>query len=487
MVSAEAAPFAKVGGMADVVGSLPAALRKAGIDARVLVPGYGFIPHDKYHISHLFSFQFYHRRGVSDVHLYSTVYEGVPVYFLQAWPYFGREGAVYTEYAWDLPRFVFFNQVAMATIWELGVRLGWGVDVVHTHDWHAGLLPFLIDYARAHPFWGSIATLQTIHNLAYQGNWAGGFLFEAGIPGRSHPHLVYQDLTDNLMAISLAYSSGLTTVSPRYAIEIQYPYQGYGLDGLVRTRVNDLRGILNGIDMELWNPATDPALVSHYDADTFRERRPANKAHLQRSLGLPERPDVPLIGIVSRLVYQKGIDLLVPAMYRLLSEFDVQFVALGTGESQYEYELGKLGYDMGWRGARTLIGYDAGVAQHIYAGSDLFAMPSHFEPCGLGQMMAMRYGSLPVVRETGGLADTVQNYDNGAGDRGTGFVFNWEQPDAVYHTFRWALETYWNNKTAWERLQERAMRQDFGWDKSAAQYIELYHSTLARVRRYAHG
>lgn len=478
LVSAESAPFAKVGGMADVVGSLPAALRRLGTDARVVLPGYGQIRHEKYHISHLFTFHFSHREGSSEVQVYTTTHDSVPFYFLQIWPYFGNENTVYTEWSWDVPRFILFNQAVMAFAWEMRQRFDWFPDVFHVNDWHTGLIPFLIESNRWAFGWDKVASMVSIHNMAYQGDHAGGFLFKAGIPGRHHPDLVYQDLTDNMLAIALAYSGVITTVSPRYAIEIQYPHMGYGLDPLIRRRINDVFGILNGIDNDLWNPETDRKLHSNFNADNFETQRPPNKAQLQRLVGLPERPNVPLIGLVSRLVSQKGIDLLVPAMMQLMAERDVQFVALGTGEYAYESLMWQLGNELQSRGARVLLKYDDDVAQHIYAGCDLFLMPSHFEPCGTGQMLAMRYGALPLVRETGGLADTVENYDNGEGGRGTGFVFSWQQPQAVYFTLRWALDTYHNRPEVWTRMQARAMHQDFGWERSAGQYIDLYQRAI---------
>ncbi|MCU0498696.1 MAG: glycogen synthase [Anaerolineae bacterium] len=480
--AAESVPFAKVGGMADVVGSLPAALRRLGVDARVILPGYGFIKHYDYGIQHLFTFSFTHRLGTAQVNVYGTEYDGVPTYFVQAYPYFGNDATVYSEWTWDVPRFIFFNQMVMATTWEMRSRLGWFPDAFHVNDWHSGLIPFLMEQNRYLPDWEGVASLLSIHNLAYQGDHAGGFLFEAGIYGRHHPDLMYQDLTDNMMGIAIAYSDILTTVSPRYAVEIQYPHMGYGLEGLVRRRVQDLHGILNGIDVEKLNPATDKHLAAKFSADDFEAARATNKAALQQMLGLPQRPDVPLFGLVSRLVYQKGIDLLIPAIYRIMGEYDVQFVALGTGEPQYEAMMRQLMVDFGWRGARALLRYNDGVAQQIYGGSDVFLMPSHFEPCGMGQMLAMRYGSLPLVRETGGLADTVENYDNGEGDRGTGFVFSWEESDAVYYTMRWAIETFYNRRSAWQRMQRRAMQTDFSWDKSAQQYKDLYQQAIARRR-----
>lgn len=471
--SAEAVPFAKTGGLADVVGSLPKALREMGVDARVIMPYYGFLDREKYGISYLFSFPFPRPSGTTDVHVHTTVFDGIPFYFLQGWPYFGLEAAVYDGWGYDHNRFIFFGQAALGAMWELRQRLDWFPDIVHANDWHTGLIPFLISESRRDPAWAGVGSMMTIHNIAYQGDRAGGWLWEHGIPGRYQPDLVYQNLTDNLLAIGIAYADLVTTVSPRYAVEIQYPYMGYGLDGLVRARADAVYGILNGIDVERWNPETDPLITQHFNAQNFLTKRGANKQQLQTELGLSARPDVPLIGLVSRLDQQKGLDLAIPAMRRLLARTDVQFVGLGTGSEHYNYELWRLGNDFP-HNSRTIVAHDGRLAQHIYAGCDIFLMPSYYEPCGIGQMMAMRYGALPLVRETGGLADTVLNYDNGPADTGNGFVFNWTEPDALYNTLQWSLNTYHNNRDAWVRMQERDMQLDFSWGRSAQQYIELY-------------
>ena len=468
-VSAEADPFAKTGGLADVVGSLPKALRQQGIDARIIMPFYGFLDYQRFNLSHLFSFQFPRTVGLADVHVHTTVHDGVPIYFVQSWPQFGIESEVYGGWEWDTPRFIFLSQIAMAVAWELKVRTGWFPDVFHVHDWHTGLLPFLVEISRGDPNWAHVGTIMTIHNIAYQGEYAGGWTFQLGIPGRHHPDLVYQDKTDNLLAMGLAYADKITTVSPRYAVEIQYPYMSYGLDGLIRTRLGDLQGILNGIDTERFDPATDPAIVVHYDAENFVEQRAHNKSELQANVHLPIRKDVPIIGMVSRLEWQKGIDLMVPALRRLLTDSDVQFVGLGSGNPHYNYAASTE--------EDTPI---AELAQHIYAGCDLFLMPSYFEPCGIGQMIAMRYGALPLVRETGGLADTVQNYDDGPADVGTGFMFNWTESDALYNTLQWALDTYRNRPEAWQRMQKRAMQSDFSWARSAQAYCQLYQTVIDR-------
>ncbi|MBL8116144.1 MAG: glycogen synthase [Anaerolineae bacterium] len=481
-VSAEAAPFAKVGGMADVVGSLPAALRKLGVDARVIIPHYGFINDDKFQITPLFQFEFPRTTGTTDVTVYRAVQDGVPVYFVKGWPFFGGESAVYSDWNNDVPRFLFFNQVALAVAWELRQREGWFPDVFHVNDWHTGLIPFLLNYNSPDPVWSQAASVLSIHNMAYQGEHVGGWLWQLGIPGRNHPELLWRGLSDNLLAIAIAYSDTVSTVSPRYATEIQYPYMGYGLDGLVRSRASDMIGILNGLDVDYWNPETDKLLVSNYNASNFTEKRLPNKRQLQQDAGLQVRDDIPVIGVVSRLVAQKGFDMALPALRQLLSDTEVQFILLGAGDPELDYHFWRLGKDFPTR-SRIYQGYNAALAQRIYAGSDIFLMPSHFEPCGIGQMIAMRYGSLPLVRETGGLADTVENYDNGPADRGTGFVFSWEQPEAVLNTIRWALDTYHHKPDAWRRMQSRAMSMELSWEKSARQYIDLYQNAISKRRR----
>ena len=479
-VSAEVAPFAKVGGLADVAGSLPAALRRAGVDARVIMPGYGSIQHFKYEIRHYFSFDFHHRNGTHEVKVFGCERDGVQYYFVQCWPYFGQENTVYTDFNWDVPRFILFNQVALAVAWQLAEREEWLPDILHCHDWHTGLLPFLLADSRWKQEWKNVGSVMTIHNIAYQGSGVGGYLWNTGIAGRHHQLLEQFGLTDNMLGIGIGYSDVVTTVSPTYSTEIQYPYAGYELAGLMRTRVGDLRGILNGIDMDLWNPASDRCIVARYDTSNFEEMRAINKRSLQSVLGLPLRDDVPMIGVVSRITRQKGFDLALPALHQLFQEQDAQLVLLGTGDSDLEYEFSWLALRFGDR-VRAEIRFDVALAQQIYAGCDVFLMPSHFEPCGIGQMVAMRYGALPLVRETGGLADTVENYDNGPAEYGTGFVFKWEEPNAVLGTLRWALETYRTKRPAWKRMQLRAMETDFSWQSSAQKYIDVYLTIMDRL------
>ncbi len=478
LASAEAAPFAKVGGLADVVGSLPAALCRHGLDARVIIPGYGFIDHIQYQVEPLLSFEFHHRMGANQVDVYSCQFDGVTFYLLQSPPYFGLEGDVYSHWTWDMERFIYFNQALMACLSQMIDERRWFPDIVHVNDWHTSLLPFLIRDHGADERWLKLATVISIHNIAYQGKDAGGFLWQAGIHGRRHPDLVQLGLSDNLLAIGIAYSDMISTVSPRYATEIQYPYAGYELAPLIGRRADDLHGILNGLDVDRWDPSRDPTLVANFSADDFSSFRSLNKSRLQSSSHLPVRSETPLVGIVSRLAAQKGFDLALPALRSLLAARDMQLVVLGTGEANLEYAFWRLDQDFGDR-ARAFLQFDGALAQQIYAGCDIFLMPSHYEPCGIGQMMAMRYGALPLVRETGGLADTVINYDNADGEVGTGFVFHWQEPQAVEGTLNWALDVYSKRPDAWRRMQERGMRTDFGWTKSAGEYIELYERACA--------
>ncbi len=484
LASAEAAPFAKVGGLADVVGSLPAALRRRGVDARVILPGYGFIDQLALGFAPLLSFEFAHQLGAHEVSLFQGEADGVPVYLLRSPPYFGLEGEVYSHWEWDMQRFVFLNQALMAALARLNEAEGWLPDVLHVNDWHTALLPFL---TRAHgtgDLWDSLASVLSIHNIAYQGAAAGSHLWRAGIQARSLDALTVSGLSDNLLGIGIAYSDMISTVSPRYAEEIQYGDIGYELAPLIASRKADLRGILNGLDFARRDPASDPALFANFDSETCSERRPVNKRYLQSFARLPVRPDRPLIGVVSRLVAQKGFDMTLPALRALLAERDMQLVVLGTGDADLEQGFWQLDRDFGDK-ARAFLQFDAALAQQIYAGCDIFLMPSHFEPCGIGQMLAMRYGALPLVRETGGLADTVVNYDNDDADSGTGFVFLWQEPGAVEGTLNWALDVYETRPHAWRRMQKRAMRQDFSWTKSAGEYIALYKSAREKARARA--
>ncbi len=486
-VAAEAAPFAKAGGLGDVVGSLPRALRKIGVDARVLLPHYGTISGQAWGLTHNFFYQQVRNVGVADVHISKTIHRDVPFYFLRSWPFFDYPYH-YTDQEWDNQRFIFFAQAALGAVWQFSQgaddELGpWWPDVIHVHDWHTGLVPFLLHLSRFEVGWNRVASVMTIHNMGYQGKMAGVFLDQVGMLSRDHPVLSAIGREGDLLAIGLAYADKLNTVSPNHAVEMHYPRYGEGLETLIWARDSDFSGILNGIDMERFDPATDPDIAHNFDVDNFRTERIHNKRALQELAGLPVRDEVPVIGVVSRLVEQKGIDLLASALRTICADSDVHVVTLGTGKQELEYDLWRIGHDFHWK-ARAYTYYDAILAQKIYAGSDIILMPSRYEPCGMTQMIAQRYGCLPLVRGTGGLVDTVENYDDGAADHGTGFTFLWETPEAVVGTLRWAIDTYYNRPQAFQRMQERAMRLDWSWTKSAYQYVELYEAALAKRRAW---
>ena len=494
-VAAEALPFAKTGGLGDVVGSLPRALRDIGIDARVLIPHYGTIDSQAYGLTHNFFFRQHRKVGTADVHVSKTVYNEVPFYFLRSWPFFDHP-YLYTDENWDIQRFIFFAQAAMGAVWELGQGADaesgeWWPDVIHVHDWHTGLIPFLLHMSRFESPWNQTASVLSIHNMAYQGKMAGARLDEVGILPREHPVLTSLNFSGDLLPIGLMYADKLNTVSPNHAIELHYPRFGEGMEPMIWARDNDFVGILNGLDMDRFDPETDPDIFHNFNADNFREERIKNKRALQQLAGLPIRDDVPLLGVVSRLVEQKGIDILVPALRTICAESDVQVVILGTGNKAIEHDVWSLGNDFQDKDkdkdkdkVRTFTYYDGILAQRIYAGSDLILIPSRYEPCGMAQMIALRYGSLPVARETGGLVDTIDNYDNGAAETGTGFLFLWEEPDAMVGTLRWAMDTFRHRKAAFERMQERGMRHDWSWSKSAKQYETLYEEAIEKRREW---
>lgn len=483
-IASEMAPYVKTGGLGDVVGSLPKALRQMGIDARVVIPHYSAIRD----YEHRLNYRVPRRQGDGDVTVSEGVADGVPVYFLRSWPYFVDDGKVYTVWDWDTPRFIYFAQMATAFIWQLGQGNlddgeAWWPDLIHVHDWHTGLIPFLLHEARFNAGWQDIASVMTIHNMGFQGPHASQWLYAEGFRNRDDSVLAWQEWRDNLLAIGIGYANKVNTVSPNHATELHYPRFGEGLEGVIWARDADFSGIVNGIDTEVLDPATDPHLAQNYDADSFRELRWANKLALQRELGLPEDPNIPLIAFVGRLTAQKGVDFMVPALYDILTREQVQFVGLGSGDAYLEGGFGQLGLQYSSK-ARTYLRYDFALAQRIYAGADIMLVPSRYEPCGLTQIIAMRYGCIPLVRETGGLVDTVENYDNGEADYGTGFRFLFEESGGLSGTIRWALHTYLNRQAAWERMQERGMRRDASWAKSGQAYIDLYQAAINQKRAW---
>lgn len=469
--SAEAAPFVKTGGLGDVAGSLPRALVAAGADAIVMVPKYGTIASEytdrMEHVA-----DFYVSLGWRNEYcgLERLVIDGVTYLFIDNERYFKRD----YPYGFfdDGERFAFFSKAVTESLQHLPE--GFQCDVLHCNDWHTALAPvFLREFYQGLPLYERVKTVFSIHNIAFQGQYADTILND--ILGMAHiPNAARQLRCDersiNYMQGALDYSDAITTVSPSYAWEIQTPEYGEGLDGILRRRSNVLSGILNGIDTDAWNPATDPMIHANYSAADMSGKK-ACKAALQEELGLEVRDDRPLMVMVTRLTRQKGMDLVTYALDRILSG-GVQVAVLGTGDYEEPMRYFANKYP-GTCAAR--ITFDNALSHRMYAGADMFLMPSLFEPCGLSQMIAMRYGTLPVVRETGGLRDTVAPYNQFTGE-GTGFTFaNFngdEMGDAVFRGAR----LYWDDHAAWDQLVQNAMAADFSWVRSADEYMNLYHN-----------
>ncbi|MEA3310002.1 MAG: glycogen synthase [Chloroflexota bacterium] len=472
ILAAEAAPFAKVGGLADIAAALPKSLRSLDVDARLLIPRYGTIRSEDYD---------FHRVGhpipvpigpnESRVHLLETTIEkDVPTYLIWHEKYFSSCKEIY-GFNNDPQRFTFFSRAVI----EVLKTLDWKPDVIHAHDWHtAPVVAWLDFYGRHEPFYRDIATLYTIHNLAYQG--LAGRLLLPFARMKELPHLPVEPPGKvSWMAQGIAHADLVNTVSPTYAREILEPKAGMGLESLLSEREGQLFGVLNGIDTELWNPDTDSALPQTFSAETF-SMRSVNKAALQREIGLQARENVPLLGMVSRLDRFKGFDILFPALQQLLASEELQVVILGAGEAEYEARLRDLQAQFPSQ-VRVLIKFDERLARRIYGGIDIFLMPSLFESCGLSQMIAMHYGAVPVVRATGGLVDTVVDGD-AQPRRGNGFAFAPFEAAALAATVQRALVAYAQSER-WQVLQQRGMEMDFSWEASARTYIDLYRRALA--------
>ncbi len=478
-VSPEVEPFVKVGGLADMVGALPKELAALGHDVRIVCPAYGSVKR----VGEWRPLPEPLGVDVGVAALWARTWEAalpgaaVPVYFLENNDFFGAP-EVYDS-PWgsrednDL-RFAFLSRGALA----LCQQLGWIPDVVHGHDWTTGLLPVMLNTTLRDTPLGQAATVFTIHNLEHQGYVPTRVIDFARLPwGEFHRDQLIIGGGVNLMKTGLFHSTKLTTVSPTYAGEIKTPANGFGLDPVLRFRAGDLVGIVNGIDDVSWDPATDRALPANYSAADLTGKA-ACKAALQAHFGLEVDPGIPLFGVVSRLAAQKGLDLLADALPHILDRMKVQVVLLGSGEAALEgaFKWAMQAY-RGRFGAH--LGFDGKLARRIQAGCDFFLMPSRAEPCGLTQMYAMRYGTLPVVRATGGLVDTVENFVEGQG-RGTGFVFHDATAPAILHTVGWACATYYDRPGEFRGLQQRAMAQDFSWRRSAAAYVQTYAWAIER-------
>ena len=470
-VASECVPFVKTGGLADVVGSLPKYFDKNEFDVRVMVPKYACIPEEwknkMNYVTHFYIDLAWRKQYVG---IMEMEYEGVKFYFIDNEFYFAGFQP-YGNIHEDIEKFAFFCKASLSALPSLNFR----PDIIHCHDWQTGLIPvYLKDMFAENPFYHGIKTIMTIHNLKFQGVWDLQKVQDiTGLKSYFFTSDKLEAFGDaNYLKGGIVYADIVTTVSDSYAEEIKTPFYGEKLDGLINARANCLTGIVNGLDYNEYNPATDPFVEYHYDARTFRKEKIKNKRALQRELGLEENPKAMMIGIVSRLTDQKGFDLIAYVMDELCQDA-VQIVALGTGDERYENMFRH--FDWKYHGkVSAQIYYDEALSHRIYAASDAFLMPSLFEPCGLSQLISLRYGTLPIVRETGGLKDTVEPYNEYEGT-GTGFSFRNYNAHEMLNTVRNAERIFYDKKREWNKMVDRAMATDFSWNNSARQYEEMYN------------
>ncbi len=493
MVASEVVGFAKTGGLADVAGSLPRALAQRGHEVAVAMPYYRAVRFGKIQpkpTSHVLNVPIGSRTLACRVFESKLPNSEVPIYFIDAPEYFDRDdgyqgrglyqatmpGGYKADYPDNAERFAFFSRAAL----ELIPTIRFQPDIVHANDWQTGLVPvYLSEVFRTNPKYANIRSVFTIHNIAYQGMFGADVMRMTGLPGwmfnakqlEYHGHL-------NYLKSGVVFADAVNTVSPTYAREIQTAEYGCGLEGLLIEYKDKLSGIVNGVDYDVWNPALDPLLPERYDATNVFERKPASKAELQKRFGLPVDASKPVLGLVARLVTQKGIDLILSSAPGFL-DLGCQLIFLGDGDREYHDQLqsfhAKHSSQVG-----IYLGFQEALAHLVEAGSDLFLMPSRYEPSGLNQLYSLKYGTPPIVRATGGLADTIvnANEENLANGTGTGFSFDDYTPSALYETVKWALTLYRDRPADFRKVVRTAMKQDWSWERSAADYEALYRRLL---------
>ncbi|MBS1248792.1 MAG: Glycogen synthase [Chloroflexi bacterium] len=473
-LAAEAAPFVKIGGLGDVAGALPAALRAlpTPVDVRLVLPLHNVIDQSQFEFEPVASFTIPHVDGELIAEAFRTTVRGVPVYTISGVPIISSPTVYSSDAGMDGAKFTFFSLAAL----ELARTLQWRPHIVHAHDWHtAPAIHALATTREEDEFFRETATLLTVHNLPYLGVGAGGCLAEFGLPPAPDSPLPYW--AENLpLPLGLLAADHINTVSQGYAAEILTSEFGAGLDEFLKTRANSITGILNGLDLEVWNPQTDQKIKIRYAKGAFKKRE-ENKAALLEEVELTADPERPLLGVITRMDHQKGLDL-IPNALRDLAGQAWQAVILGTGDPDLEDAARRL--DAEFPNVRAIIRYDDGLARRIYAGSDMLLIPSRYEPCGLTQMIAMRYGCVPVARATGGLRDTIIDYHAEEGEgrkRSTGFLFEEANPKELGQTICRALKVY-QDKRRWRGLQHRGMKRNFSWERSAEKYLEVYQELI---------
>ena len=468
-VASEALPFMASGGLGDVAGSLPQALRKRLIGCRVVMPLYDTIKQelkDKMTFITNISVPVAWRRQYCGI--FQAKHEGVIYYFIDNQYYFKRD-TIYGHYD-DAERFTFFARAVL----EILPVVDFKPDIIHCNDWQSALTPvFYTTLYSKDPWYQGIKTVFTIHNIQYQGTYGMELVNDVIGLNPADTSVVEYDGDVNFMKGAIECANKVTTVSPSYAGEILDPWYSHGLDTILRERQWKLQGILNGIDVDNYNPETDKAIIKNYTVKDVKAGKAANKADLQKAMGLPVKADTPIIGLVSRLVSHKGLDLIKGILDELLYTTDVQVAVLGSGDWQYENFFKEMQAKYPDKLAVT-IGFIPALSRKVYAGADLFLMPSKSEPCGLSQMIALRYGTVPIVRETGGLRDSIT--DSGDG-QGNGFTFKTYNAHDMLGAIRRGLDAYWD-KDNWDVLVDRAMNCDLSWGKSANEYIKMYKEVL---------
>lgn len=482
--ASEVVPFAKTGGLGDVLGSLPIAIRKLGHDVKVFLPNYSSIDHFRFHINycHNIGELLIRVNGMNHkVHLFMAHLPNsdVECYFVDC-PYYYHRPHIYTNDHDEDERFILFSKAVIETL----QRLRWQPDIIHCNDWQTGLIPLYIkDNYSWDTFFHHTATVITIHNIGYQGRFGKKTLWNAEI----RSDLFYENgpvetmRSVNFLKIGLMFADAISTVSETYAYQIKTYEHGAGLDGVLNYRNKDFYGIINGVDYDIWNPEKDKLIPYNYSINDLSNKY-KNKSHLLQTVHLPEKENTPLIGIVSRLVYQKGFDLVRDSIYELLS-LPAQWIVLGSGEEEYERLFRAAAYSFPDK-FFSFIGYNNELAHLIEAGADMFLMPSRYEPCGLNQIYSLKYGTVPIVHKTGGLADTVIDWNEylAKGEEiGTGFSFNNFNTYALVNTVARAIKTY-HYKDAWTTIMKNGMSKDFSWEVSAKKYLQLYDIALKNRR-----
>lgn len=475
-VASECFPFVKTGGLADVVGALPKNINKEKYDVRVIIPNYKSIPweYKKYfRYVHHFYMDMGQKKEYEHVGIMTWNYEGITYYFIDNEKYFSGDKP-YGDLLWDIEKFCFFSKAALAILPVINFK----PDIIHCHDWQTALVPvYLRNLYKYNNFFYGTKVILTIHNLKFQGIWdIKTFKYYTALPNEVFTHGRMEYKRDaNMLKGGIVYCDYLTTVSNTYAGEIQNSYFGEGLDGVIRQYNNKLCGIVNGIDYDVYNPETDKSIYENYNANNFLKKKVINKRKLQKQLGLPVDDNKMMIGLISRLTDQKGLDLINYAMSRIVDP-NVQFVVIGTGEARYENMFKRYAWDFRDKVSANIY-YSDDLAHKLYAAADCILVPSRFEPCGLTQLIAMRYGTIPIVRETGGLKDTVEPY-NIYENSGTGFSFTNYNGDDMLNVINYAKHEYFVNRDKWNDMVLRCMNKDFSWKTSAIKYEQLYEKVI---------